>query len=250
MILKDLHVHTSYCDGKNTPTEIVQVALEKGLTCIGFSGHAHTPFDESYCMMLEDIEMYKTEIYDLKEKYGDKIEILCGIEQDYYATSDTKKFDYVIGSVHYIKVGDEYLSIDEDAETLRNIVEVYFGGNQYSFAEAYFDTVSNVVEKTNADIIGHLDLLTKFNEEDELFNETNPCYVNAWKKAVDNLLKYDKPFEINMGAISRGYRTTPYPSKDIIEYIKDNGGKLVLSSDSHSADTLCFKFEDMEKLMD
>ena len=50
MIRTDLHVHTTYCDGKNTPEEVVLSAIEKGVERLGFSGHAYTSFDESYCM--------------------------------------------------------------------------------------------------------------------------------------------------------------------------------------------------------
>ena len=66
--------------------------------------------------------------------------------------------------------------------------------------------------------------------------------IAAWKKAVDKLLPFDVPFEINTGAISRGYRTSAYPHEDIIAYIKENGGRLILSSDSHAVDTIAFGY--------
>ena len=33
------HMHTTFCDGKNTPEEMVQEALARGFTTIGFSSH-------------------------------------------------------------------------------------------------------------------------------------------------------------------------------------------------------------------
>ena len=33
--LQNLHQHSTFCDGKNTPEEMVQVAIERGLTAIG-----------------------------------------------------------------------------------------------------------------------------------------------------------------------------------------------------------------------
>ena len=68
MILADFHTHTTYCDGKNTPEEMVRAAIAKGMTKIGFSGHSHTAFDESYCMSTEGTEAYRQEIAALKEK--------------------------------------------------------------------------------------------------------------------------------------------------------------------------------------
>ena len=72
MILRDLHVHTTYCDGQNSPEEMVISAIDKGLECIGFSGHSYTFFDTRYCIKKEKIADYISEINALKEKYKDK----------------------------------------------------------------------------------------------------------------------------------------------------------------------------------
>ena len=77
----------------------------------------------------------------------------------------------------------------------------------------------------------------------------HPRYVAAWQYAVDELLIYDIPFEINTGAISRGYKTQPYPSADMIAYIREHGGRFVLSSDAHSADNVAYQFEKYEALI-
>ena len=83
-----------------------------------------------------------------------------------------------------------------------------------------------------------------------LFDESHPRYVAAWQKAADALLKTGKSFEINTGAISRGYRVTPYPSPDILAYLKARGAKLFLSSDSHAANTLCYQFDKWQHRLD
>ena len=243
MILQDLHTHTTYCDGKNTPEEMVLAAIEKGMTRIGFSGHCYTFFDTSYCMSESGVRAYCAEIAALKEKYKGRIEILCGVEQEYYATASTEPFDYMIGSVHYVKCGEEYIPVDESAQTLLRGVKEHFEGDIYALAEAYFRTVGDVLAKTNADIIGHFDLISKFNEDGRLFDENHPRYVAAYTSAIDRLIPYGKPFEVNTGAISRGYRTRPYPSEAMLRYIAKKGGKVILNGDSHSAGTLCYRFE-------
>lgn len=131
-------------------------------------------------------------------------------------------------------------------EIVKAAVDKHFGGDIYRFAEEYYRLVGEVVEKTNADIIGHFDLITKFNENGEMFDESNPRYVAASRVAADRLLLTGKPFEINTGAISRGYRKAPYPSQAIRAYISSKGGKFLLSSDSHNAENLCFGFEKYE----
>ena len=99
-------------------------------------------------------------------------------------------------------------------------------------------------EVTKCDIIGHFDLITKFIEQDPAFDTNHPRYVKAWQQAADELLKTGKPFEINTGAISRGYRTSPYPAKEIRDYIRAHGGKLILSSDAHAKENIAFRFDE------
>ena len=246
MILSDFHVHSTFSDGKNTPEEIVLKAISAGIKNLGFSDHSYT-LDESYCMSKEKKELYINTISALKERYSNDINIYCGVEQDFYSTENTEGFDYVIGSVHYVKANDDYIAVDKSLDYFKLAVERYFEGDCIKFAESYFKTVADVVKKTNCDIIGHFDLITKFNGSG-LFDETDKKYINAWKSAADELLKCGKPFEINTGAISRGYRTFPYPSLDIIDYIKKNGGRFILSSDAHSAENLCFQFDKWEYL--
>ena len=241
--MRDLHMHSVYSDGKNTVEEMILSAIDRGLDCVGLSEHSHTEGDEC-SMTCEGTEAYRAEMAELKKKYAGRIEVLCGLERDYYS-DDNLEYDYVIGSIHWIKMpGGHKLPIDWLAEKQREGVEKYFGGDWYAFAEAYYEMESQVVDVTKCDIIGHFDLLTKFAEQDSYFDLQHPRYVKAWKAAADRLLKTGKPFEINTGAISRGYRTEPYPAKDIRDYIRLNGGKLILSSDSHQKETIAYRFQD------
>ncbi|MBR3870846.1 MAG: histidinol-phosphatase [Clostridia bacterium] len=248
MILEDFHVHSTYCDGKNTLEEMVRSAIDLKMTRIGFSGHAYTAFSDDYCMSLEDTKKYAQDIAELKEKYADKITILCGLEMDYFSDKPNIKTDYLIGSVHYVKKDGKYLEVDCDEEDFKSNVANFFGGDYYAYAEQYFALVGDVIGKTEADIVGHFDLCTKFNEENKLFDTRNPRYVTAAKSAIDKLILCEKPFEINTGAISRGYRTEAYPEMQFLEYIAEKGGKVILSSDSHCANTLCYKFEEYERI--
>ena len=241
--LTDLHTHTTFSDGKDTPEQMVISAIEKGVAVFGISDHSYTPFDPGYCMKPEKYGEYFKTLTELKEKYKDKIELKRGIELDYYSDPPDIKFDYVIGSVHYVKAAGEYIPVDNSAKVLSDGVKRRFGGDIYAFIEEYYATVARVVEKTGCDIIGHFDLVTKFNENGAMFDENSPRYVASYTAALEELICTGKTFEINFGAISRGYRTTPYPSKKILEYLKSKGAPLILSSDSHRKETVCFGFD-------
>ncbi|MBR6523024.1 MAG: histidinol-phosphatase [Clostridia bacterium] len=249
MIFRDFHCHTIFCDGTNTPEEMVISAIEKGMTDIGFSVHSYMEIDKDNSLKKEDTDNYFAVMSSLKSKYKGKINIYAGVEQDYYSEEKDNRFDYVIGSVHFLNDGEKLWPIDLSAHVLSQAVEESFGGDWYLMAEHYFGVMADVVKKTNADIIGHFDLITKFNETANLFDAANERYINAAKKCVDALIPYGKPFEINTGAISRGYRSAPYPSLEIIEYIKAKGGKLILSSDAHSKENLMYQFDKWEHIL-
>lgn len=249
MILKDLHVHTDFSDGLCSHEEVVLSAIAGGVTTLGFSDHSFTAYDTSYCMQAERYGEYRREVARLKEKYAGQIEILCGIEQDFYSAFPAEGFDYVIGSVHAIRCGQEYPAVDCSLPVTKQTIRDCFGGDAIAYAERYFETVARVVEATGADIIGHFDLVTKFQERERLIDTEDPRYSDAWHYAADELLKTGKPFEINTGAISRGYRTGPYPAPDILSYLKGKGASFILSSDSHNPSTLCYRFNEYRNLL-
>lgn len=239
--MRDLHMHTVFSDGKNTPEEMVEEAIRRGLDTVGISDHSHL---DPCGMSTEANVRYRAEMARLKEKYAGRIRVLCGLERD-FISDDFQDYDYVIGSVHLLTMPDgHHVSVDWTAEKQREGVEKYFGGDWYAFVEDYYATEARVAEVTRCDIIGHFDLVTKFIEQEPCFDVRHPRYVKAWQDAADILLKTGKPFEINTGAMSRGYRTSPYPSKEIRDYIRAHGGKLILSSDSHRKDTIAYRFED------
>ncbi len=240
----NFHTHTNLCDGKNSLEEMVKKAIELGFSALGFSGHAYTPCEPEYSMNPDETAIYQSEISRLRRKYGDKIDIFRGIEMDYYSYQNTSCFDYVIGSVHYLEKDGVYYSIDGSVERFVRTTEA-FGGDVYSFIEAYYDTLSDVVRKTNADIIGHFDLIEKFNEGEKFFSRSHPRYIAAAERALDSLLKTNAVFEINTGAMARGYRSVPYPEKWILERIIDGGARVILSSDCHDAEMLDFAYCDV-----
>ena len=249
MILTDLHVHSTFCDGKNSPEELVLAAIKRGINKLGILAHSYMVGEEDCSLTPSKEQEFIDEIYALKQKYGDKIEVLCGLEQDIYSKPASKSFDYLIGSVHYFSKDGKKMPIDYSEERFHKGVKELFGGDYLAAAEAYFADVARVIEVTNADIIAHFDLITKYNGENKYFDTANPRYICAYKKAVDKLVKSGKPFEINTGVIYRGYQSHPYPSLDIIEYIKSVGGKFVLSSDAHCKEALCFEFDKWQKLL-
>jgi histidinol-phosphatase (PHP family) len=231
-IIANYHTHTTVCDGKNTPEETVLAALEGGFTALGFSSHGYTPFDLKYCM--HDTDAYISEIVRLKEKYRGKIEIYLGAEEDCRALVDRNRFEYIIGSCHYFHLGEEYLPIDSGVDCFRKCLEA-FEFNTHRLAETYYSEFCSYILARKPDIVGHFDLITKFTERGVPISDSHPRYVAAQDRALDRLFLTNAVFEVNTGAMARGYRSEPYPNMRVLERIRDAGRPVVVTTDCHSS---------------
>jgi len=245
-----LHTHSILCDGKDTLEEMVLSAIDKGFDSIGFSGHSFMDIYAEFSMSEDDVAVYKAEIARLQQVYGDRIRIWCGLEKDNYTTLSTDGFDYLIGSVHVMKHEQGLLFIDWTAERTRENIEKVFGGDGLAYAKCYFEAVADLPNHGSFDILGHFDLLTKFNEkEPDLFDTESPEYRAAATRAAEALVGKVKYFEVNTGAISRGYRTTPYPDPYIIKEMKRLGFCAIISSDCHDRNFLDCGYEEAKRLL-
>lgn len=245
-IPQNLHTHTVFGDGKHTAEEMVLGALRAGCASLGFSEHSPFPpaGEHDGCSLLpERVGDYRREILGLREKYRGQIEIFLGLEQDIDSLPPEEPYDYLIGSVHDLRSGGgAWLPVDWSAEKLLEFAKTYYGGDCLSMAEAYYRLEAEIAVRTGCQIVGHFDLITKFNEGGRLFDESAPRYRRAALEALDALLERDVIFEINTGAMSRGYRTAPYPAPFLLEAIRQRGGRICITSDTHSADTIVHAF--------
>lgn len=246
MIKSNFHTHTVFCDGADTPEELVNEAVKKGFFALGFSGHSYFEPDSDVCMSDMAASQYRQCINLLKDRYKNSIKLLCGVEQDYFSTAPIGVYDYIIGSVHSVLKDGVYLSVDASAEKFYYNLNEFYDGDFDAFAEDYFELVGDVVNKTNADIIGHFDLILKFSGHIGYTPTTR--FLAAAERAVDRLIPFARPFEINTGAMARGARDVPYPIPEILKMIKDRDGKIVFSSDCHEKSKLDFGFELAEEL--
>ena len=82
-------------------------------------------------------------------------------------------------------------------------------------------------------MIAHFDLIEKFNENGALFDRNDPRYRAAALGALERLRSAPVIFEINTGAIARGYRSTPYPAPFLLQEMQRMRLPLMLASDCH-----------------
>ncbi len=242
----NFHTHTTFCDGEASPEEIVRYAIEQGFSVLGFSGHGYTPFDTSYC--IKDTAAYRQQIRRLQNAYCDKIQIYLGVEEDVFARVRRADFDYIIGSSHYLYRQGSYYPIDENVSDFEKCLAL-FGGNAQQLAKAYYDTFCRYIVKRKPDVVGHFDLITKFEEVAPPAFTQDAAYQRLAKEALKRALKSDVIFEVNTGAIARGLRTAPYPHEALLYQIRKCGGKITLASDSHTLSALDFHFAETKVLL-
>ena len=240
---QNLHVHTVFCDGKNTAEEMVNEAIARGFDSLGFS--IHSPRAESIIQFGADhMGNYKKEILRLKAEYRDRLKIFLGIEEDYYSdNSDPAGFEYSLIAVHALKFGDKVYGFDTSLEKTTAYVNEHFGGNGMAFAKLYYQTLAKAADSFKYDVIAHIDLVTKNNEKGKFFDETSKEYFSYAFEAIDALRGKIPFFEVNTGAVARGYRSTHYPDMTILKRLRELGFGATISTDCHNKDLLDFEFE-------
>lgn len=244
-MLTNFHTHSTFCDGSDTPEQMVQAAIEKGFSALGFSGHGYLDFDQSYCMT--DTKAYMAEINRLKEAYKDKIQIYLGIEEDMlYTVANREEFDYIIGSLHYVFVNGTPYALDISNDKFLAALNE-FGGDILALAENYYSQFCYYIKQRKPDIIGHFDVLTKYDEKFDYGFATNQKYIKLAKKYIKKAARAGSFFEVNTGAIARGWRTMPYPAEELLFEIKKQCGRVVLNSDCHKKENLDCHFTEAKK---
>ena len=227
------HTHTTFCDGSDAAEEVVLAAIDKGFSHLGFSGH----MDPDIHM---DFDAYFAEIGRLREKYEDKIEILCRVELDnLYDPHCADGAEYVIGSTHFLDVqSDIPISVDNSGEMMRRLAEEFFGGDYYKLAKSYYELSARVYDRLHCTFVGHFDLVTRFNDSMHFLDEADSRYIMPALEAMEYLVKEGVPFEINCGAVNRNRKKELYPNRFLLKNLREFGGEILINSDAHQKELL------------
>ena len=257
MIKANYHTHSTWCDGKDSPRKMIQAAIAKGFKEIGFSSHAMLPeSNPAWGMAAEKAQRYLREIRSLGEEFKDQIRVRCGVEADYIpggANPDRATYaaifpDYIIGSVHWVLAEDgTRVAVDNTPEELSEGIKNHFGDSAEAFVRAYYRQVREMIEKFDFEIVGHLDLVRKFNAKHPYFDERADWYREEIGKTAAVVAKCGKIAEVNTGAVARGWLDDAYPSEEFRTMLREKGVKFILSSDAHSAEQLDAEFDRFEK---
>lgn len=240
-----VHTHSTLCDGKSTLAEMAEAAFTAGAVSFGASGHSHTslPWDRG-CVLPADPADYRAEVLRLRALYAGRMDVLLGIEWDACSPGLPEGFDYWIGSVHNLPApsGERCCCVDYDEERLTEACRELAGGDFIALARRYYRAAAETAARRPT-ILGHLDLITKFNQGNRFFDEDAPQYRAAALEALHAADPAATLLEINTGAMARGYRETPYPAPFLLREWRCMGGQVILTADAHSASAVLYGYD-------
>ena len=249
ILTSTLHNHCDYCDGRCSAEAMIEAAIDAGFTDFGLSCHSLAPFDLDYS--IKDEDHYLRELARLREKYAGLIRLAYGTEQDLYApVRDRTAYDYIIGSVHYLRDGKgNYHAVDSSlAEMQRTVTEVY-GGDAMAAIDAYYDNVVRVAEEQRPDIIGHFDVIKKTNSGSAWFREDDPEYRRIALNALRRAVKGGAIFEVNTAPLFKQLQLDVYPSPFLLEELLRLGAPVMINTDAHCTEQLVYGIDETAALL-
>ncbi len=230
--LVDYHTHSVLSDGSGVYEEMVQVAIKKGLSEIGFSDHICLR-EADWAVSSIDLPVMTEQISEIKEKYKDYITIRYGIEMDYFLGEESRleeiinslPLDYVIGSVHFI--GDWNFDTDKSLYGKWDNDELY---------RIYFELIQKAARSKLFDVIGHLDIIKKF----RVYPESNQ--KNLFEQTIKVLKESDCVVELNTGGLDRPCNEFT-PNAELIKMCFAHGVPVTLGSDAHAVSQIGRHFD-------
>lgn len=246
------HTHTTFCDGRDSAEENVRAAIKKGFAHVGFSAHSLYPFSLAGNLNHTEHTAYVDEIRRLQRAYAGDIAVHVGFESDYIPGICAPRFDayaafapeFLIGSVHFVYDGKALFAVDHTPQILLDAVRTVYQGDARRLVGAYFAAERAMLADGDFTVIGHADLIRKFNGSLRLFDERDEWYKREVQETVRAIARAGVIAEINTGAISRGHMTDPYPSDYMLSLLKEKNVPVMINADAHTADALDCAFDD------
>ncbi len=228
MMTYNLHTHTVRCrHASGTDREYVENAIKGGLKTLGFSDHSPYVFKDGYYsgyrMLPNELDEYVKSIQELKSEYKNDIEILIGLEAEYYPEFFRAFLDLIRPyPIDYMILGQHFRKNEMDCP--------YGSARRTGDEGVLMEYVYQVIEgmKTGAfTYLAHPDMI-HFRENEEIENK-------AWKILCENAIQYDVPLEINLLGI-RDHRHYPY--NGFWKIAGETKAPVVIGADAHEPDVV------------
>lgn len=238
----DLHTHHERCGhATGTIRDYIEAALEKGLSVIGISDHSpyfvhdhDQPFPQT-AMSKKAFEPYIAELLGLQAEYRGRIDVLLGIESDFFPDSvETYRkyyqrypFDYIIGSVHHTNgIGIFNKQRWKALSDVQILCE----------KETYYNLIRESAKSGMFQVIGHADAMKRY------YPEFSDIHTPMVEEAIRVIGECGLAMEVNTSGKASDCRSW-YPSDGILEMALHYGVDVTFGSDAHHPDRVGDEWE-------
>lgn len=239
----DLHNHTLFGDGRDSPSDMIRAASLKGVRIFGLSEHFPRPHGYDYPEVDFNHEALASRLFDYisevaqERERRDDIKILLATEVDFLPDETERigaeigafNFDYIIGGVHMIgKWGFDY---DYKEWQGRDVDELY---------NRYYEIMSQLIKSRLFDIIAHFDLIKIFKKR---FSPKSD-FSDLSKDLLRDVAKAGLFLEVNTGTLRKDCAELS-PSPELIREAARLKIPFVLGSDAHRTEDIAYGFGDV-----
>ncbi|MFH1642774.1 MAG: PHP domain-containing protein [Nanoarchaeota archaeon] len=204
---EDLHIHSKFSDGINSPEEIILAAIKHKFNRICITDHVRRT--------TAWLSAFSKEINILKKRYSDKITVMSGIEAkviDLKGNLDIlpefkNQVDLIFGAFHRIPKGSAVYYKETETKSIAGVIK-----------KDYIKSFLNLLKNPYLDIIAHPTRILQIMNI-ELTDDDMYTIAKAAQKS-------NKTFEYNT--------TYNLPNEKFFKILKNHNIKFIIGSDSHS----------------
>jgi histidinol-phosphatase (PHP family) len=251
-LLTDYHVHLRPDEDGSTAERYFtdanvaryrEAAEERGISELGVAEHIHRfvqaldvwqhPWYRHWAA--DDIDEYCDFVRAAGLKLGIEADYLSGREDRVANVLDGRRWDYVVGSVHFM--GED--ALDFHGEPDWQAWDIWRSGDPEKVWRRYFETLGEAARTGMFDILAHPDLVKVFGGRVPV---PDGDLRRFYERAMDGIAESDVAIEVSTAGLRKPVGEI-YPAPAFLEMCLDAGRPVALSSDAHKPEQLGHEYE-------
>lgn len=227
----DQHLHSRFSqDGHHPIADIARIALARGMSAITITDHFDLCTAEiGYQFYLDHEQARREEFEAAREEFAGQLEIGWGLEIGHpYQMPDvaarfleSRDFDFILGSVHFLRDGSDIYLIDYDSTATIDRM----------FTE-YFTDMLDLIDFGGFDSLAHLDYPLRV-----MRGKIDQPSVEPWRPLIEPVLEKIIEKNIALEINTRGFmdwKGRQEPEDWVLRRYRELGGRLItIGSDAH-----------------
>jgi histidinol-phosphatase (PHP family) len=258
-VLTDYHVHLRPDEDGSTAARYFtpanaeryrEAASERGIDELGVAEHIHRfvqsleiwshPWYRHWAR--DDLDEYCDFVRDAGLRLGIEADFLPGREDRLQNLIEAREWDYVVGSIHFLR--DD--AVDLHGEPDWEAWDIWRGSDPEKVWRRYFETLGEAARSGLFDILAHPDLVKVFAGRVPV---PDGDLRRFYDRAMDGIAESDVAVEVSTAGLRKPVGEI-YPAPAFLEMCLDAGRPVALSSDAHRPEELGYEYERALELLD